>query len=67
MLPCDIELGRQAANVLRKVGLKIEWRECAGADQEGHWLKVPEEFDDIVRFLESISDSDWVVGDYSRT
>jgi lysophospholipase II len=53
-----IELGRQAANVLGKVGLRIGWREYAGADQEGHWLKEPEEFDDIVRFLESIPDSD---------
>lgn len=53
----DIELGRQAADVLGKVGLKIEWREYTGADQEGHWLKEPEEFDDIVRFLESVSDS----------
>ncbi|KAK4149047.1 acyl-protein thioesterase 1 [Chaetomidium leptoderma] len=53
----DIELGRQAAHVLRKVGLKTEWREYSGADQEGHWLKEPEEFDDIVRFLESTSAS----------
>lgn len=49
----DIELGRQAAQVLRKVGLRVEWREYFGADQEGHWLKEPEEFDDIVRFLAS--------------
>jgi hypothetical protein len=46
-----------------KVGLKIEWREYAGADQGGHWLGEPEEFDDIVRFLESIPDSDQDLGD----
>ncbi|KAL2132672.1 hypothetical protein VTI74DRAFT_3542 [Chaetomium olivicolor] len=49
----NIELGRQAAHVLRKIGLKVDWREYSGADQEGHWLKEPEEFDDIARFLES--------------
>ena len=31
----DIELGRQAAHVLSKIGLRIEWREYSGADQEG--------------------------------
>ncbi|KAL2022353.1 hypothetical protein VTK56DRAFT_5420 [Thermocarpiscus australiensis] len=49
----DIELGRQVAQVLTEIGLKIEWHEYSGADQEGHWLKEPDEFDDIVRFLTS--------------
>ncbi|GAB1314998.1 Acyl-protein thioesterase 1 [Madurella fahalii] len=53
----DIELGRHAARVLREVGLKVSWTGYSGADQEGHWLKEPEEFDDIVYFLESISTS----------
>ncbi|KAL2255335.1 hypothetical protein VTK26DRAFT_3584 [Humicola hyalothermophila] len=51
----DVELGRQAARVLGKAGLKVSWREYSGADQEGHWLKEPEELDDIMCFLESIS------------
>ncbi|KAI0132913.1 Alpha/Beta hydrolase protein [Xylariales sp. AK1849] len=49
----DIELGRQAAYTLRKIGLKVEWHEYSGAEQEGHWLKEPEELDDIIRFLVS--------------
>jgi predicted esterase len=53
----DIELGRQAASVLSKAGLKVQWKDYSGADQEGHWLKEPEEFDDIARFLESIAKS----------
>ncbi|KAL2179726.1 Alpha/Beta hydrolase protein [Thermothelomyces heterothallicus CBS 202.75] len=53
----DVELGRHAARVLRKVGMKVSWTEYSGADQEGHWLKEPEEFDDIVCFLESVSSS----------
>lgn len=53
----DIELGRQAARVLRKVVLMISWREYSGADQEGHWLKEPEEIDNIVDFLATISTS----------
>ncbi|KAL2160758.1 hypothetical protein VTH06DRAFT_955 [Thermothelomyces fergusii] len=51
----DVELGRQAARVLRTAGLKVLWKEYSGADQEGHWLKEPEELDDIVSFLESVS------------
>ncbi|KAI1845544.1 hypothetical protein JX266_008402 [Neoarthrinium moseri] len=49
----DIELGRQAAHILKRIGLKVDWQEYSGAEQEGHWLKEPEEFDDIVRFLAS--------------
>lgn len=47
----DVGLGRQAARVLSELGLRVEWREYSGADQEGHWLKEPEELDDIARFL----------------
>ena len=47
----DVELGRQAANVLRSGGWKIEWREYQGAEVEGHWYKVPDEMDDIYAFL----------------
>ncbi|KAI2470471.1 Alpha/Beta hydrolase protein [Annulohypoxylon bovei var. microspora] len=47
----DIELGRQARHVLTQIGFEVEWREYDGADQEGHWLKVPEEVDGIVHFL----------------
>lgn len=47
----DITLGRQARNVLARIGLKVEWKEYSGAEQEGHWLKVPEEVDDIAHFL----------------
>jgi predicted esterase len=48
----DVELGRQARDVLSRIGLNVEWKEYSGAEQEGHWLKVPEEVDDIVEFLE---------------
>jgi lysophospholipase-2 len=51
-----IKLGQQAAQVLSKVGLRVEWREYSGADQEEHWLKEPEELDDIARFLVSTLD-----------
>ncbi|KAK4099979.1 alpha/beta-hydrolase [Parathielavia hyrcaniae] len=51
----DVELGRQAADVFKKVGMQVSWTEYSGADEEGHWLKEPDEFDDIVKFLESIS------------
>ncbi|KAH8879563.1 alpha/beta-hydrolase [Thozetella sp. PMI_491] len=48
----DVELGREAKRVLTRLGLRVEWREYSGAEQEGHWLKVPEEVEDIARFLQ---------------
>ncbi len=50
----DIELGRQAKRVLDRIGLAVEWKEYSGAEQEGHWLKVPEEVDDIASFLKQL-------------
>lgn len=49
----SVELGRQAARALRKMGLPVEWHEYNGAENEGHWIKEPEGFDQIVEFLES--------------
>ena len=42
-----MELGLQAAGILRDVGMQVTWKEY----DEGHWYKVPEEIDDIVEFL----------------
>ncbi|PKS11991.1 hypothetical protein jhhlp_001287 [Lomentospora prolificans] len=49
-----IELGRDAADLLSTIGLEVEWNEYTGAEQEGHWIKVPEEVDDIIGFLRKI-------------
>ncbi|KAK4168713.1 Alpha/Beta hydrolase protein [Cladorrhinum sp. PSN259] len=46
-----VELGRGARRVLAAIGFRVEWREYEGAELEGHWLKVPEEVDDIANFL----------------
>ncbi|KAM0300084.1 hypothetical protein ACHAPM_007322 [Fusarium culmorum] len=51
----DVELGRQAKDVLSRVGWAVDWNEYSGADLEGHWLKGPEEVDDIVQFLRSVT------------
>lgn len=53
----DISLGRQARDVLRCFGMTVEWKEYSGAEQEGHWLKEPEEIDDIASFFLLISSS----------
>lgn len=47
----DIELGNQARQVLRQIGFQVEGKDYTGADQEGHWLKCPEEMDDMACFL----------------
>ncbi|KAF1358861.1 phospholipase/Carboxylesterase [Lizonia empirigonia] len=50
----DVELGRQAARILTQVGLPVEWKEYSGAEEDGHWFKIPDEMDDIHRFLARI-------------
>ncbi|KAF4953112.1 hypothetical protein FGADI_6262 [Fusarium gaditjirri] len=47
----DVELGREARNILTRVGFKTEWREYQGAELEGHWFKAPEEVEDLLNFL----------------
>ncbi|CAK1359989.1 hypothetical protein CB0940_06104 [Cercospora beticola] len=39
--------GAKAAECLQSLGLQVTWREY----DEGHWYKVPDEIDDIARFL----------------
>ncbi|CAK7197445.1 hypothetical protein SEUCBS139899_000092 [Sporothrix eucalyptigena] len=52
----DVELGRQAQKLLTDVGFTAEWKDYEGAEQEGHWLKEPEEMDDLARFLTAVRD-----------
>ena len=47
----DIGLGREAAGILSSIGFRVERKCYSGAEQEGHWLKVPEEVEDIRAFL----------------
>jgi hypothetical protein len=32
----------------------VEVREYTGAEREGHWLKEPEQLDDVVTFLRAL-------------
>ncbi|KAF2827213.1 alpha/beta-hydrolase [Ophiobolus disseminans] len=50
----DVELGRHAARILAQAGLPVEWKEYSGAEEERHWFKIPDEMDDIRRFLARI-------------
>ncbi|KAI1072991.1 hypothetical protein LB507_009086 [Fusarium sp. FIESC RH6] len=47
----DVELGRQARDVLTQVGYSVEWKEYTGAELEGHWIKAPEELEDLLEFF----------------
>jgi lysophospholipase-2 len=49
------ELGRQAFRILQRILTHVEWYEFTGAEEEGHWIKEPEGFDQILRFLEDRS------------
>lgn len=42
---------RRALHILRDVGFSTEWKEFAGAEAEGHWIKQPEGIDYIVEFI----------------
>src|SRR5690606_31072222 len=50
----DVDLGRRARGSVEAIGMRVEWKAYTGAEEEGHWLKEPEEFDDIVAFLKGI-------------
>lgn len=47
----DVDLGREARNVFTRIGFSVEWKEYTGAEVEGHWIKSPEEVDDLLNFL----------------
>ncbi|KAF4457189.1 hypothetical protein F53441_833 [Fusarium austroafricanum] len=47
----DVQLGRQAQHVLTGIGFAVEWKEYLGAELEGHWIKSPEEVDDLLEFF----------------
>ncbi|OAX79941.1 hypothetical protein ACJ72_05732 [Emergomyces africanus] len=49
----DVELGRQAQTCLNKVGMKVDWKEYMGTENEGHWIKEPEGFDILAQFLKT--------------
>ncbi|CAK7220349.1 hypothetical protein SBRCBS47491_004157 [Sporothrix bragantina] len=52
----DVQLGQQARQVLADTGFTlVEWQDYEGAEQEGHWLKEPEEMDDLARFLTTVA------------
>lgn len=51
----DVELGRQAEQVLTSVGFQVEWKEYSGAELEGHWFKTPEQVEDTVAFMATVT------------
>ena len=46
-----VELGRQVVGILKRAGMEVEWVEYVGAEGDGHWIKEPEGFDALLRFL----------------
>ncbi|KAJ1334027.1 lysophospholipase II [Microdochium nivale] len=48
----DFKLGQQARDVFRQLRfINVQCANYSGAEQEGHWLKEPEEIDDMVDFV----------------
>ncbi|KAA8645313.1 uncharacterized protein ATNIH1004_006732 [Aspergillus tanneri] len=52
-----VELGRQEARILQ-CSMEVEWNEFGGVDKDGHWIKRPEGFDQVLRFLQRQSTRD---------
>ncbi|EPS27783.1 hypothetical protein PDE_02727 [Penicillium oxalicum 114-2] len=46
-----IRLGRQAARFLQHLNGSTEWAYFSGAEANGHWIKEPDGFDQILNFL----------------
>jgi lysophospholipase II len=42
---------RDIFSVLTSIEAKAEMREYVGADRDGHWIKAPEQVDDMAEFL----------------
>jgi predicted esterase len=40
--------GEQACRVLRSTGFEVEWKSYEG---QGHWYKIPDQIDDIAKFI----------------
>lgn len=47
----SVDLGRQAAGVFKKLANHVVWNEFTGAEENGHWIKEPEGFDQIIQFI----------------
>ncbi|KAJ5229745.1 Phospholipase/carboxylesterase/thioesterase [Penicillium chrysogenum] len=47
-----VELGRQACQVSRRLIVRVDWQEFTSAEGDGYWVKEPEGFDHILKFLE---------------
>ena len=47
-----MELGRRASQILKQILVHVEWHKFSGAEGDGHWIKEPEGFDQILEFVE---------------
>ncbi|CAM1511043.1 Fc.00g085560.m01.CDS01 [Cosmosporella sp. VM-42] len=52
----DVQLGRQAVRILEQAGFIVVRKEYEGAEQEGHWFKVPEQIDHMNKFFEMVDE-----------
>ncbi|KAF2810062.1 alpha/beta-hydrolase [Mytilinidion resinicola] len=48
----NLKHGHAVRHILQAVGTQVEWKDYVGAEREGHWIKEPEEFDDIIAFVQ---------------
>lgn len=48
----SIRLGHQAARILQHLKVPTEWHYFSGAEANGHWIKEPQGFDQMIEFIE---------------
>jgi predicted esterase len=47
-----IRLGRQAARILQYLKVPAEWQYYSHAEADGHWIKEPQGYDQMIEFIE---------------
>ncbi|KAF2651976.1 alpha/beta-hydrolase [Lophiostoma macrostomum CBS 122681] len=59
-IPVSVSYCRDLTGILRSLKVQLETREYIGAEREGHWVKEPEQLDDVVTFLRTLmNDTSW--------
>ncbi|KAJ5997911.1 hypothetical protein N7522_009571 [Penicillium canescens] len=48
----SVDLGRQTSRIIRRVMTHVDCHQFTGAENDGHWIKEPEGFDQILQFLQ---------------
>jgi hypothetical protein len=52
-IPVSVKNCHELSAIFRALEVDLTVREYVGAEREGHWVKEPEQLDDVVEFIKS--------------